>query len=84
MVIALVRGVQALVAGAHHQRRDAQHGAPLGAGRRRQRLLVADNLVEMVDDGGAVDQGIAIVEDQGGDAAQGIGGPHLGAIAEAR
>ena len=42
MVVALVGGVQALVAGAHHQRRDAQHGAPLGARRRRQRALAAD------------------------------------------
>ena len=84
MVIALVGGVQALVAGAHHQRRHAQHGAPLGARRWRQRPLAADDLVEMVDDGGAVDQGLAIVENQGRNAAQGIGGPHFGAIAEAR
>src|SRR5215213_3901380 len=84
MVIALVGGVQALVAGAHHQRRHAQHGAPVGAGRRRQRAFVADDLVEVVDDGGAVDQGLAIVEDQGRDAAQRIGGAYLGSVAEAR
>ena len=83
MVIALVGGVQALVASTHHQRRHAQDGAPVGAGRRRQRPPAAVDLVEMVDDGGAVDQGLAIVEDQGRNAAQRIGGPHFDAVAEA-
>jgi len=76
--------VQALVAGAHHQRRHAQHGAPVGAGRRRRRLLAADAFVETVDDGGAVDHGFAIVEDERRDAPQRIGRPHPGAVAEAR
>ena len=84
MVVALIGGLQALVAGPHHQRGDPQHGAAVGAIRGRQRLCLAISLVEMIDDSAAVDQGFAVVEDQRRDAAQRIGRTHLRAIAEAR
>jgi hypothetical protein len=41
MVVALIGGVQALVAGAHHERGDLQHGTAVGARRRRQWMLAA-------------------------------------------
>jgi hypothetical protein len=83
MVVALVGGVQAFVAGAHHERGDLQHGTAIGARRRRERAIAAIGLVEMVDDGGAVDQYLAVVEHQRRDAAEGILGLHLGAITKA-
>jgi hypothetical protein len=69
--------------GAHHERGDLQHGATVGACRRRERAVAAIGLVEMVDDGAAVHKHLAAIEHQRRDAAEGIVGPHLGAIAEA-
>jgi hypothetical protein len=42
------------------------------------------NLVEMIDDGAAIDQCLAVVEHQGWDAAKWIGVPHGGPAFESR
>ena len=49
-----------------------------------ERLRVAVGLVEVIDDGGTVNQRLAVVEHQLRYAAQRNGGAHLGAIAEIR
>ncbi len=82
-VVAVVRRLQGLVAGAHHDRRDLEHRAPVGPRGRGKWPIAAMDLVEMVDDGAAVDQRLAIVEHQGRDAAERIGRAHLLAFAEA-
>ena len=82
-VVALVSGLQQLVARTHHQRRDPQHCAPLGACRRRERAIAAIGRVEMVDDRAGVEENLAVVEHQRRNAAERVHRPHVGAIAEA-
>ncbi len=82
-VIALVGGSEQLVTGAHHQRRHAQHGAPVCAGGRGQRAVAAVDLVEVIDDRAAVDQRLAVVEHERRDAAERIVGANVAAVVEA-
>ena len=82
-MVALVSRGEPFVTGSHHQRGDPEHGPPVGSCRRREGAIAAMNLIEVIDDGAAVDQSFAVIEDQCRNPAKGIAAAHVGAVAEA-
>jgi hypothetical protein len=70
--IALVDSAQALVTGTHHEGRAFQDDAPVRPRGGHQSAGAAIDLVDVVDDGGAVDQGLVVFEDQGRNPAERI------------
>ncbi len=61
-----------------------QRPSTLGSRCRKQRSLRPDGLVEPVQDGGGVDQRLAIIEDKRGDAAKRIDAAHRIEVREHR
>jgi hypothetical protein len=80
---ALVDHGAGLVDAAGGQGDDAQGGPPLAAGGRQEAALGRDPRVEVVEDGGAVDDHLAVVEDERRDAAERIDRPHRLGVGEA-
>jgi hypothetical protein len=54
----------------------------VGGGDRRECAVATDGLIEIVDNGAAIDEDVTIVEYQRWDTPQRIGGSHLGSIVE--
>ena len=81
---ALVGGGADLVDRAGRERDQPQHAAPLGALRGHERTLGPDGLIEPVEDRRRVDQHLAIVEHERGDAAERVDLPHGIEVAEHR
>ena len=69
----LVRNQNSFLDRARGHGDEFQNPPAFASGRRRERPLRADLLIQIVEDGSAVDQGLAVIQDQRGNAAQGIG-----------
>ena len=80
----LVDEADRLVGKAGRQRADLQGAPPLRSERRDHRLLLAGQFIEIIEDGGALDHHLAIVEHQGRNARQRVIGGDLCGIAEHR
>ena len=82
-MIALVSGLQKLVASSHCHGDNSKHGAAVGAGGRCQSSFATIDLVQVIDDRAAVYEGFTVLEDHRWNAAKRVKRSHIGPMIEA-